>query len=63
MSDNFVSRKKVLEKLNIHYNTLQNLVKRNEIEYVMIGRKRSYNLDKYIRDNNIKINEINEKMK
>ena len=62
MSDNFVSRKKVLEKLNIHYNTLQNLVKRNEIEYVIIGRKRSYNLDKYIRDNNIKINEINEKM-
>lgn len=53
---NFVSRKIVLETLNIHYNTLQNLVKRKEIEYVTIGRKRSYNLNKYIRDNNIQIN-------
>ena len=53
---NFVSRKIVLETLNIHYNTLQNLVKRKEIEYVKIGRKRSYNLNKYIRDNNIQIN-------
>jgi predicted site-specific integrase-resolvase len=53
---NFVSRRIVLETLNIHYNTLQNLVKRKEIEYVKIGRKRSYNLNKYIRDNNIQIN-------
>jgi predicted site-specific integrase-resolvase len=53
---NFVSRKIVLETLNIHYNTLQNLVKRKEIEYVIVGRKRSYNLNKYIRDNNIQIN-------
>jgi predicted site-specific integrase-resolvase len=53
---NFVTRKIVLETLNIHYNTLQNLVKRKEIEYVTIGRKRSYNLNKYIRDNNIQIN-------
>jgi putative resolvase len=53
---NFVTRKIVLETLNIHYNTLQNLVKRKEIEYVTVGRKRSYNLNKYIRDNNIQIN-------
>lgn len=53
---NFVTRKEVLEKLGIHFNTLQNMVKRGDIEYVTVGTYRKYNLDKYIRDNNKTIN-------
>lgn len=55
-SINYVPRKKVLEILGIHYQTLYNLVKRKEIETVKVGRVSVYNLDKYIRDNNILIN-------
>jgi predicted site-specific integrase-resolvase len=53
---NYVPRKKVLETLGIHYQTLYNLVKRKEIESIKIGRVSVYNLDKYIKDNNILIN-------
>jgi putative resolvase len=54
---NYVPRKKVLETLGIHYQTLYNLVKRKEIESIKIGRVSVYNLDKYIKDNNILINQ------
>lgn len=53
---NYVPRKKVLETLGIHYQTLYNLVRRKEIESVKVGRTSVYNLDKYIKDNNILIN-------
>lgn len=53
---NYVPRKKVLDTLGIHYQTLYNLVKRKEIETIKIGRVNVYNLDKYIRDNNILLN-------
>lgn len=53
---NYVPRKKVLETLGIHYQTLYNLVKRKEIETIKVGRVSVYNLDKYIKDNNILIN-------
>jgi predicted site-specific integrase-resolvase len=53
---NYVPRKKVLETLGIHYQTLYNLVKRKEIESIKIGHVSVYNLDKYIKDNNILIN-------
>ena len=52
----YVPRKKVLETLGIHYQTLYNLVRRKEIESVKVGRINVYNLDKYIKDNNILIN-------
>ena len=53
---NYVPRKKVLETLGIHYQTLYNLVRRKEIETIKVGRVSVYNLDKYIKDNNILIN-------
>ena len=54
--DKYVPRRKVLDTLGIHFNTLQNMVKRGDIEYIKIGSKnRGYNLSKYIRDNNILI--------
>jgi len=55
--DQFVPRKKVLEVLNIHYNTLQNIVHRKEIEYVVVGSNRLYNLNKYLRLNKITVGE------
>ena len=54
---NYVPRKKVLETLGIHYQTLYNLVKRKEIESIKVGRVSVYNLDKYIKENNILINQ------
>ena len=59
MTDKFVPRKKVLEKLGIHYQTLYNMVERNDIEYIKVGTKHLYNLDKYLRDNGV----INEEKK
>ena len=44
----YVSRQKVLETLNIHYNTLYNMTKKKDIEYITIGRKNLYNLNDYI---------------
>ena len=54
---NFVRRKIVLKKLGICYKTLYKLRDRNEIETTIIGKNTVYNLDKYMRDNKIKIKE------
>ena len=54
--DRFVTRKEFITILGIHYQTLYNLVKAGKVEYIKKGTKqRSYNIDKYIRDNEIKI--------
>lgn len=55
MSNKYVPRKVVIETLGVHYQTVNNLVKRKEIEVIKIGTKFGYNLDKYIKDNNINI--------
>lgn len=52
-TNNYVSRKEVLETLSIHFNTLQNMVNRGEIDYIKVGSVRKYNLNKYLQDNNI----------
>lgn len=52
----YVNRKKVLETLKIHYNTLYNMTQRKEIEYITIGNKNYYNLNEYIVRNKIKCN-------
>ena len=57
MNNNYVPRRKVVEVLGIHYQTVANLVKINEIEIIKIGKKFGYNLNKYIKDNNIIINQ------
>lgn len=51
----YVPRRKVLETLGIHYHTLYGMVERNEIETLKVGRNNVYNLNKYIKDNNINI--------
>ena len=57
MVSTYVSRKKVLEVLGIHYQTIYSLVKRNELETIKVGKINKYNLEKYIKDNKIIINE------
>lgn len=52
----YVNRKKVLETLKIHYNTLYNMTQRKDIEYITIGNKNYYNLNEYIVRNKIKCN-------
>ena len=48
MESEFVPRKNVLEKLNIHYHTLYRMIERGDIEYITIGKKNYYNLNKYL---------------
>ena len=55
MNNIYVPRRKVIETLGIHYQTVVNLVKRKEIDIIKIGSKYGYNLNKYIEDNNITI--------
>ena len=57
MSVNYVPRRKVLKALGIHYHTFYNLVNENKIESIKIGKNSVYNLEKYIKENNISIKE------
>ena len=56
MTNNYVSRRELIKTLNIHYHTVYNLVKNNKIETIKVGSISKYNLDKYITDNKIIIN-------
>lgn len=49
---NFITRKKALQILGIHYNTLYKLVKLEKIETLKIGRNNVYNVEKFLRNNN-----------
>lgn len=42
----YVNRKKVLETLKIHYNTLYNMTHGKDIEYITIGNNNYYNLER-----------------
>lgn len=60
MISKLIPRRKVLEILNIHYQTLNNMAKRKEIDFVRVGKNRYYNLNKYLHEkglteNNVKI--------
>lgn len=57
----YLPRREVLKILGIHYQTLHNMVKRNEIELLKIGTKHYYNLDKYLQENGQKINHKKKK--
>lgn len=46
----YLPRREVLKILGIHYQTLHNMVKRNDIELLKIGTKHYYNLDKYLHE-------------
>jgi len=52
---NLVTRKDVFKHLHINYQTLRNMVLRNDIQTVKLGNKYLYNFDKYLSYNNIKI--------
>ena len=59
---NYVRRKEVLKVLKVHYQTLYRMEDRGEIEVKRTnGGHRLYNLDKYLRENNMnkKVEKIN----
>ncbi len=56
-----LTTKEVLEIIHISYNSLLKLVKNDEIETLMIGNKRLYNLDKYLLSKGIINKIVNEK--
>lgn len=58
--DKLVPRKDVLKTLSVHYHTLNAMADRGDIEMVRIGRKRFFNLEKYLRDKGIH-NKTNKK--
>ena len=41
------------QKLGLHPNTLRKLADNGNIDYIKVGQQRRYNVDKYIKDNNI----------
>lgn len=56
MDEKYVPRRKVCEILGIHYHTVYKLVEDGKLESVKLGKYNVYNIQKYIRDNNIKLN-------
>jgi putative resolvase len=59
--EEIVPRRKVLEVLKIHYQTLYKMVDRGEIEVVKIGTRQLYNLSKYLKTHNVN-NKIKKKI-
>jgi putative resolvase len=53
MEDKFIARRKVLEVLKIHYQTLYRMIENKQIETIQVGQRTLYNLDKYLREKNI----------
>ena len=54
--DHFIPRRKVLEVLKVHYKTLYKMAANNQIDTVKMGTRTLYNLNKYLRDQNINAN-------
>ncbi len=54
-----VGRKDALSILKIHKSTLYSLAENKQIETIKIGTKYFYNIEKYLKDNNISIEEAN----
>ena len=52
--ENLVPRKEALKMLGIHYNTIFKMAKEGRINYVKIGNKYHYNVNKYLKEHGIK---------
>ncbi len=50
----FVKRKEALKRLGICYKTLYKIADNNDIETIKIGENTLYNVDKYLRERNVK---------
>ena len=51
--DRLIPRKEILMTLHVHYHTLTAMTERGEIDMVRVGRKKFYNLDKYLREQGV----------
>jgi len=52
-NEKYVARKDVILRLGIHYHTVHAMAKRGDIDTIQVGTRKKYNLEKYIKDNNI----------
>ena len=59
---NYIGRNEACERLNIHYLTLYSIAERNEIETIIIGKRKMYNVEKYLRDHGMKTSLIRRKV-
>lgn len=64
MSNKYVTRRVAVEKLGVHYNTLYSMAERGDIETVMVGKHKKYDVEKYLKkiknDEQIKRGIVNE---
>jgi putative resolvase len=49
----YIPRREVLKTLQIHYQTLDNMRRRKEIESIRVGNKFMYNLEKFMEDQGV----------
>ena len=54
--DKYVSCKEVQKILKVHYQTLYRMADRGEIDVIKIGKRRMYNISKFIRNKDMQIN-------
>lgn len=56
--DNYFTRSKACQELNVHYHTLYRLAENKEIETIMVGKHQLYNVKKYLTGKGIYNNAI-----
>lgn len=56
-----MTRKEAAETLGVHYHTLYAMVKRGELEYIMIGNHKMFNVEKFLKKQNV--NEFDTRLK
>lgn len=49
MSNKYVTRRVAVDKLGVQYNTLYAMAERGDIETVMVGKHKKYDVDKYLK--------------
>jgi putative resolvase len=51
--DKFVTRKEASTIIGVHFHTINAMAERNELETIMIGTRRLYNVDKFLKDKGV----------
>ena len=59
--EGYLTRKEASETLKIHYNTLYKMAENKEIDSVVIGKQRMYDVKKYLSEKGINQTNINKK--
>jgi putative resolvase len=51
--EDYLPRREASKKLGVHYNTIYAMAERGELETLMVGKQKMYNVEKYMRDNGV----------